>query len=251
MGKLYELLPAEMDLKRSAVKLISEAKDTFTKRTNHFVGHIKRTMMFNDEETTLADEVVDVTDTIDSKLAFVQEHISKYYDAYLNSQATNQKAVADIVLKGTVMATNIPATFLLGMEEKLKEIRLLYEKIPTLRPGVRWEIDDQQKFSGVYRAASPEEKFTTKKTVQHKILYEATPQHPAQIEKWTDDIRVGKIVTQNFSAMLSPADKAARLARIDELLIAVKSARQRANDIEATKMNIGKTMFTFIDEGKL
>lgn len=251
MGKLYELIPAEMDLKRTAAKLIAEAKDTFVKRTNHFVGHIKSTVMFSDASENLADEELEVTDTVDGKLGFLQKHLIGYYDAYLNSQLTNQVAKQDIVIDGTILAENLPATFLLGMEEKLKEIRMVYEKIPTLRPGVAWELDPLQKLEGVYRAKNVEEKFTTRKAVQHKVLYEATENHPAQIEKWTEDVRVGKIVNQNFSSMLSAADKAARLGRIDKLLIAVKSARQRANDVEATKRQIGEKVFEFIDKGKI
>ena len=248
MGKLYELLAAESDLRKSAAKLLTEAKNTFAKKTNLFVGYIKRTEMLNDNDPAPANEEVDVTDTVISKLNFVYKHIIPYYDSYLQVQEANQRAKADIIVDGKSIATDVPGTFLLGMEQKLVDLRALYENIPTLRPGITWEKHELYRLENVFRSKNQEMTFTTKKSIQHKVIYEATKEHPAQVERWTDDIKIGKKYTEHYSGMLPANLKAKLLSNIDKLIVAVKAARSRANATEVTNIQIGKSIFDFIHD---
>jgi hypothetical protein len=57
---------------------------------------------------------------------------------------------------------------------------------------------------------------------------------------------VGKVVDTNWSSMISPADKSRLLARTQELLAAVKQARQRANSVETSQVAIAKNLTDFI-----
>lgn len=248
MGKLYELLSVEPDLKNAAKKLIDECIVTFNKKAHHFMGHTKRIELFDADAPQEADEHAEIVDTVDDRLEYLLEYVGKYYDAYLQKEQTNQEAWADLIVNGITIAERLPATFLLGMEEKLKTLRRVYESIPTLKPGIIWEEDSSQR-PGVFRAKYDDEKFRTAKRLMHKILVEPTDKHPAQIEKWTEDTKVGRIKTTNWCSMLTPADKAARLGRIDELLIAVKQARQKANDIVAENRDISLRIFEFINKG--
>ena len=75
----------------------------------------------------------------------------------------------------------------------------------------------------------------------------ATPQHPAQVKEWSADKAIGKYTTQTFSGMISPADKALMLSRVDKLLAAFKKARQRANCQETSAMEIGQTIIKYIN----
>ena len=248
MGKLYELLAAESDLRKSATKLLAEAKNTFLKKTNLFVGYVKRTEMFNEDDPVPANEEVNITDSVISKLNFVNQHIIKHYDGYLEIQEANQRAKADIVIDGQVLASDVPGTFLLGMEQKLVDLRSLYESIPTLRPGILWEKDEYHALENVFRAKNEDTAFTTKKSIQHKVIYEATKEHPAQVERWTEDIKIGKKYTEHYSAMLPASVKAKMLTNIDKLIIAVKAARTRANAVEVSNQVIGETIFDFIHD---
>jgi hypothetical protein len=85
--------------------------------------------------------------------------------------------------------------------------------------------------------------------MKHKVLYDATEEHPAQLETWSEDIPIGKFTETLWSGMLSPAEKSAKLGRIDKLLRAVKKARQRANAVDVVDVTIGKELFNYI-EGK-
>ena len=78
-------------------------------------------------------------------------------------------------------------------------------------------------------------------------MYDATKEHPAQVESITTDVAIGKITVNNWSGMLSPAQKSILLGKIDTLIRAVKKARQRANTTEVVKVNIGDKLFDFIN----
>jgi len=173
-------------------------------------------------------------------------HIVRYLDAVLQKERTNQEARSDLVVDGTVIAKDVPATFLLGLETKLKTVRSVYETIPTLQPGIKWERDDTQG-KDVYRRAHPEEKFRTKKNMKNHVVAEATKEHPAQVQVYNEDEKVARIVTDTWCGMVSPAEKSALLGRIDKLIRAVKKARQKANTTEVIKTTIGKELFTYIN----
>jgi hypothetical protein len=169
----------------------------------------------------------------------------KYFDCLLQKEATNQTAVADLVVDGVVLAQKLPATLLLGWETRIKQIRELYEAIPTLQPGVAWEEDKNQR-PGVFRAQNVEKAHKTEQRIQHKILVAADDHHPAQVEKWSEQVPVGIFTQERWSGMVSPAKKAELLEKIDTLLVAVKKARQRANQAEVVQGTVTQKLYEFI-----
>ena len=173
--------------------------------------------------------------------------IAHYYDALLQKESTNQIAVADLVVDGNIIASGLPATFLLGMESRLKKLRDVYVQIPTLAVGTEWR-KDEGKGDGVWVIANPEETMKTQKTTKSEVLYEATEFHPAQIDKWDETKNVGKFTRVVWSGMVTPARKSQLLDRIDNLLRAVKKARQRANSTKVQKVSVGKEIMNFINQ---
>jgi hypothetical protein len=88
----------------------------------------------------------------------------------------------------------------------------------------------------------------TKKVPNVLVLYEATPEHPAQVQAFNEDVRVGTRTTMLQSGMVSFQDKAKILNRIDKLLRAVKEARQRANDVDIAAIKVAEAIFNYIRE---
>jgi len=83
-------------------------------------------------------EQKEMTTTVHDKLEYMFGSVAEWLDAVLQKERTNQEARADIILPdGSALATDIPATFLLGMESKLKELREVFLATPTLQPGIR------------------------------------------------------------------------------------------------------------------
>jgi len=249
MAKLHEVLAVESDLEATSRKMVEEAEITFNKKADHFIEAHRRLVMFKEEDKNQeTEEHKAMVTTVPQKLDYVSKSLVKYLDAVLQKDCTNQEARADLVVNGVTIAEHVPATFLLGLDSKLKKIREMYLQIPTLSPGVEWKRDDQSG-PGVYVVANPEVKFKTAQTVMSKVLYDATDKHPAQIDKWTEQVPVGRYETVTKSGMMSSADKSALLGRIDDLIRATKRARSRANGQEVAKASIGNKIFDFIHNG--
>ena len=247
-AKLHEVLAVLADLEGTAKKVRNEAIVTFTKKGPHFQGSHRTLRMFADErkqEESGAEEHKALVTTVNDKLRYVKESQVKYYDAVLQQEATNQTAVADLIIDGEVIAEGLPATFLLGMESRLKALREVFSGIPTLDPTIEWELDESQG-KGVYKAVHPETAQKNEKTVVHKVLVQATEHHPAQIEKWAENIVTGVYTTNRTCGMISVGDKSKYLSRIDTLIQAFKKARQRANSVEVVNKNIGNKLFEYI-----
>ena len=247
--KLHELLAVESDLKNEFDKITEEAKTTFSKKNDHFQGHIKTLKMFDESRTKEevgAEQHKEIVTTVADKLDYAAKTVIRYFDALLQKETTNQTACSDLILDGVTIAEKVPATFLLGMEDRLKKLRAVYEEIPTLPPGIAWDVDPAQR-PGVFRTVHAETAMKTEQTIQHKVLYPHTENHPAQIEKWTEHIPVGMFSLQRWCSMISPARKSELLGRIDSLIKAVKQARQRANSAEVVSAHIAKKFFDYIN----
>lgn len=246
-SKMHELLAVEGEIQQGYQKILKETGATFDKGS-HFLGHHKTLKMFSEDrahEESAAESHKKVDDTVDSKLRWAWKAVRRYTDAVLQKEATNQTAVADIVVDDTVLAENMPAPFLLNLEKRLAEVRALYDKIPTLAPGVEW-ADDPGQGDGIFRAIHDEVKQKTENELESRVLYDATKEHPAQIKEWTVNKPVGNYHLTQYSGMVSPAKKAILLGRIDQLIRAVKKARQRANQAEVVKVHVGEQLFNFI-----
>jgi len=249
MGKLHEVLAVETDLKATADKLLKEALHTLKDKATHFESSEVR--FHPDEETTLveAPEVKPMVDTVRSKIKFVTDPYAKYIDAVFQKESTNQVAKADLELSDEegekiVLAKDVPATVLLGLETKLKEIRSLYESAPTLAPGENWLKDDK---TGNWKAVS--ERIRTAKITEPVVVVPPTKEHPAQVATVSKDVRKGRVVTTKESSFLTSAEKSDLLGRVDMLIRSVKKARMRANNAEVVNGKIGRKIFDFIHKG--
>jgi len=247
MGKLHEVIAVEGDLAGTAKKIIDEARDTFAKKPTLFMAEHIVTTYFDDAQAHLnMTESTAMVTTVQDKLDYVAPFVARYWDVYASKEATNRSASADLVVNGVVLLPNLPATVLLGLESKLKELRSMYEAIPTLAPGLKWE-QDPESGADVYRTAEPELRHVTANTLIPIELSPATKEHKAQVQAVSKDVPVAKKEVTKQSGMLSPAQKSDLLERIDQLIRGAKEARQRANNIDAVEQKgFGKTLFDFI-----
>ena len=247
MGKLHEILAVEGDLKGKADKILEETKTTFSKKQEHFVD-IRKVYHPDDEkeaELVQADESKPMVETVMGKLEYTAKAVADYLDVVYQKENANTEARADLVLEdGNLLAGNVPATVLLGLESKLKNIREVYDAIPTLMPGDDWNKDAH---SGHYKAE--EKRMKTKKVFKNYVKAAATDKHPAQVDVYAEDDRIGIITTTKVSSALSPLEKSKLLERVDSLSRAVKQARQRANNTEVSPVKIGKKLFDYVNSG--
>jgi len=144
------------------------------------------------------------------------------------------------------LAEDVPATFLLNLESRFKDVRDMYAVIPTIEPGRPWKNDKTQ--DNTYTADGGT-KYKTEKVSDVIVKYPATDKHPAQTEMITLDKNIGSWKTTYFSGALTPLDKSKLLAKIDTLLRAIKQARMRANQEDVdNEAQIGALLFEFIND---
>ena len=253
MSKLHELLAVEGNLETQAVKVRNDLINTFEKKRHLFEE--KRVVFQPNTEgaPAVTESQSDIQSTVEKELGWIGGHIAKALDASYQVAEANTVARGDVVLEEEgepVLLKGLPATALLELEKRVGEIHQLLNAIPTLDPAKGFK-QDAQRGEGIYLAREVV-KERTKKATKVIVKYEATKEHPAQTEMVTVDAPVGNIREQEWSALMTPADKAALIERVEILLRAVKRGRSRANDQEVDQSKkIGRVLLDYVFNGKV
>lgn len=248
MTKLHELLAVLTNLEMQATKCRTDQVSTFEKKRHLFEE--KRVVFTPSTEGAQAtvETQSDLQSSVTKELHWLVSHLTKQLDAAYLVAETNTHARADIILDdeaATVLAKNVPATALLELEKRCGEIKQLIASVPTLDPAKGFKLDTQRG-EGVY-AARPVTKTRTQKQAKVIVKYDATKEHPAQTELVHVDVPIGTITEQEWSSLISPAEKSELLDRIEQLNRAIRRARSRANEAEVdTGKKIGKALLTFV-----
>ena len=246
MGKLHEVLAVEAGKKNAFVKVLAETRKVFKEKGSLFQEYVRTLHLVDaDSPDHESEDRLAMTTTVPQRLNWTAKFFEEYVDAVLQKESANQTARGTVEVDGLVIK-DLPATFLLGLESKLSQLRATLDEMPTLPSGVDWEADPSHKFQLVSKAKYDETTNKTKKVITPFILAQATDKHPAQVEKLTEDKVVGVYTSKKWSGAVSPARKAEILGRLDSLLDAVKVARQRANETEAPNREVGETIMNFI-----
>lgn len=245
MAKLHELLAVMADTTNAAQAVTKETVTVFTKKPDHFRGFTKTVRYFDgSRESENTDETKEMVTTVSDKLDYTLQSLGRHYDALLQLEEANGRAKADLVVDGVTIMADVPATFFLGMETRLKTFRDMLLAIPTLEMSTKWE-QDATLGDGVYRSP-PGVSMKTEKTLKSRILVDPTEHHPAQVQQWNEDVPVARIELTHTSSMITPHAKSAMLSRCDKLIRAVKKARQRANCVEVGDAKIAKDIFDYV-----
>lgn len=239
MGKLHELLAVRPSLKTEAQQALSRVIGLLKDGQTRLVGQYSRYEPLAEDGEPFPDEIKNMATTVDAEIGVLSGPFAAWLDALLQIESTNQNATGDL------FGTELPATALLALENALGELRGVYAVIPTNDPTERWQWDQT---IGCY--VSPERiKHKTKKIPQTVVLHPPTPEHPAQTQLFTEDVRIGTWHTVIHSGMLSPEEKRARLGRLDGLIREVRKARERANCEEVVDVHLGEKILAHINKG--
>jgi hypothetical protein len=242
MGKLHELLAAEPDVKAAAQRALSQVMGRFKSGQSKFVGHIKTYRPLDEEGDTFPDEEQVIATSVHNELDEIRREYGKWIDLAVEKEVTNTTTDANLDFGKEAFA--LPATALLNLEGKLTKLREVYAAIPTNDPSRRWGWNEN---TGQYETP-PTVNYRTEKVPEALMGSEATEDHPAQIQWFTKDVRVGEWEQTLFSQMIPPATKRAMLRRLDQLIVLVKKARQRANTAETMPVKIADKLFDYIQQ---
>jgi hypothetical protein len=239
MAKLHELLAVDSNLKVQADKTRTELRKTFETKRHLFAEKKIVTTPLAEGGQQSTEVQSEIQTTVTKELEWFGGHMAKAIDVSFQIGVANQAAKADIVLEdGTVLLKDVPATVLLELEKRVKEMMDLIQAIPTLDPAKGF-AEDTARGKGFYRARDIS-KTRTQKVQKPLVLYPATPEHPAQTQLVSVDEPVAKLEEQEWSSCITVAAKGDIYDRAEAVLRAVKKARSRANDIAVdTNAKIG------------
>lgn len=249
MAKLHELLAAVGPLTDQTSKVVTDLTATFDKKRHLFGKKLVTFTPSGEGAQPVTEEQLDMQSTIRKELDWLKGIWAKTLDAQFQVNSSNTKAVADVVLdNGDVLFKAVPATALLELEKRATEFRTFVASIPTLDPAKGFTLDTDQG-AGIYKAR-PDNRVRTKKDIKVIVKYEATDKHPAQTEMVTVDVPTGNITTLEWSGLITPSEKADMMSRAEELTRAFKTARARANNVDASTDKVGDRLLNYVFTGK-
>jgi hypothetical protein len=250
---LHEILAVEQDLKGNAERARTTTLESFRSKQTHYTGLRRTFRPFAVDENAVDDQAAErleaetrlaktVAGELESALAIVAEAMTVGFQI----DEANTRAKADIVVDGETIAADMPATFLLQLERRLREIRSVIREAPIFDPVRPWTADPDADRPHVLRA-EPVTTIRKGRARKYNVMVEATKEHPAQVDVVEVEEPVGEIRSYEWTGKLSIAKKTALVDQVDKLIAAVKQARSRANAIEVnTEIKIGKALTRFL-----
>ncbi|GHO93432.1 hypothetical protein KSF_034800 [Reticulibacter mediterranei] len=239
--KLNQVIAIEKGTKSRSLQDLTEAHHTLQKPA--LLAGIARTYRPKDEEgEQFPPESTRVQVKAEDVIRKTSEVLTKLFDVVATKDWANCSAKADVTVDGTVLLSQVPATYLLFLEKQLVDLHTFIKKLPVLDASETWTFDP----SADYWATEPMQTIKTKKIPRNHVKAEATEKHPAQVEVYYEDVVVGTWRTTKFSGAL-PANRVNELLnRIEKLQEAVKFAREEANNMEVTEQKVGAKVFQYL-----
>jgi len=227
MAKLCQLIAVANGKKSRAQKHITAAHQLLQKEK--LLNGISRTYRPKDDE---GDRLPPERRDVQVRVVEVARDTCKAMNDMFNLVATvdrgNTLAASDIVVDGDVIVSHVPVTHLLFLEKQLVDLHTFVSKLPTLDAGERWSYSQ----TASAFATEPSENTRTQKVLKNHVKAEATKEHPAQVEVFTEDVVVGYWSTSKFSGAIPEETRRDMLSRVEKLQDAVKHAREKANSTE-------------------
>jgi hypothetical protein len=241
VGKLNQVIAVVAGKKKKAQEALTAAYHAIQKAAL-FEG-ISRVYTPKDEEgERLPPESKEVQVKVRELIEMAAVPLTEMMDVVATQDAANTEARAHVVVDGQVILARVPVTHLLFLEKQLTDLATFVGKLPTLDPGERWHHDEA---SDQY-ASTPTETTRTKKVPKAFVKYQATKEHPAQVDTYNEDVLVGYWRTVKFSGAIPAQEKNRMLERVRQLQEAVVKAREEANGMEVKEVNVGAAVLGFV-----
>lgn len=241
MPKLNQIIAIEKGVKSRTQRDLTDAHHALQKPA--LLAGISRTYQPDDEMgEKLPPENTRVQVRVQDMIQRTQEVLTELFDVTATKDETNCHARADVVVDGKVLLSKVPVTSLLFLEKQLVDIHTFVKKLPVLDPSESWSFDAGQD------CYATDASFTvkTKKVPRNHVKAPATDKHPAQVEMYYEDVRVGQYRTVKFSGATPQKQVNELLSRVEKLQKAVKFAREEANNTEAVQKNFGSAIFGYL-----
>jgi guanylate kinase len=245
MAKLNQIIAVVNGKKTKTTKSVTDVYHNLQKPTL-FEG-ISRTYRPSEEDgETLPPEKKLVQYKVQDAIREVREALTELWDVTATQDWANTKAVADVKVDGKSVLLKVPVTHLLFLEKQLTDLGTFVSKLPTLDSAEKWTFSQE---SDSYQSVESRTN-KTKKVMRNHVKAAATDKHPAQVDVFTEDVKVGEWSTIKFSGAITAKRKNEMAERVAKLAEAVKFAREEANNLEVENQTISAPILDFVFGGK-
>lgn len=241
MPKLNQIIAISAGKKSLAHKTITDAYQSLQK-TGQLEGISRAYKPKDDDGEQFPAEKKLVQLKVGDAVHSVRDALTELFDVVATQDQANCQAKADIVVDGSTVLRAVPVTTLLFLEKQLVDIHTFVEKLPTLDPGESWNYSPDVD----HYASEPYQTTKTKKVLKNHVKAEATKEHPAQVETYTEDVIVGYWTTIKFSGAIPARERNEVLERVRKLQEAVKTAREEANGMEVKPVKIASAVLQYV-----
>lgn len=242
MGKLNQIIAIEKGVKSRSYAEITELHKVLQK-PQLFNGFSKTYAAKDEDGESLPAEKQRAQYSTKEVLRNIARSSIDLFNITARKDVTNCVAKADIKVDGNVLLKDVPISHLLFLEKQVTDLRTVASTIPILDEGEEWSHDEH---SGLYKTPGTQT-HRTKKVAKPIVLYNATPEHPAQTQMITEDIIAGYWTTIKQSGAMPKVERDALVEKTEKLLRAVKTAREEANGVdEVSTPDVGSAIFNYL-----
>lgn len=241
-AKLNQIIAVEKGIKSDTFSRLSTINKVVQKQ-ELFNGFDKKYDPKDEDGDTLPAESKRVQYSANEVLKDVERSMSALMKITARKDWTNCQAKADVVVDGNTLIKDAPITYLLFLEKQITDLKTLVANMPVIDLGEKWELDGK---SGLYKSEEIKRQRTSKEQTPI-VLYDATPEHPAQTQIITKDVVVGYWKETKHSGSMALSEKKKLFAKIENLLQSIKEAREEANTIhEVDSPDVGEAIFGYL-----
>lgn len=240
--KLSALLGIQKTVKENTQRTIDTVYKEIQKRV--LFDGLTRTYRPRDEENgeQLPAEGTLVQNRTETMLTDLTKMWARMLNVTATVDVTNTHAAAPIVVGDRTISEPLPATHLVYLEKQLVNLHTLVKAAPVLDPAKPWAWDNELELW----TSGPTESVRSKKVPRNHVRFEGNDKHAPQVDVYNEDVTVGTWSKTDLSGAISPRRKRELLDRIQELLAAVRVAREEANATEVTDVDYGSELFSYI-----
>lgn len=239
--KLNQVISIEKGEKERTKKELT-ANYKILQKPELFGGFTKEYFPHEEEGQKFPSEKKKVNFTVKRAIESARKAQTKLFNVVATKDFGNTNAKANVVVDDQVLLTDVPVTYLLFLEKQVLDLHTFVSRLPALPMSENWE------FSVASNLYESEVRRTnkTKRVLRNHVKAEATKEHPAQVETYTEDVPIGIWETKSFSGAIPAKEKTELLEKVVKLHKAIQFAREEANSRETEWKKVGEPIFNYL-----
>lgn len=239
---LHQVIAAERGAIAESEKKLAEVKHILAigGERNPLTGLTRTYQPRAEDGDELPPERRNVQLTVPELLTYARTELARLFDVKYAREQGNTEAKADVVIDGTPLLRDVPAGYLLFLENQVTQLIALIEKLPTLDPAEEWHDSTtdpalpENIFATTARQTARPAKVRQVQVISPNQVIDGKP-FPGTFQPYDTDKIVGDWTMIRFSGELRVQAAQEMRARAVRVLDAVRKAREQANRLEITQ----------------